>query len=172
MPLRIVGLLVSWGEQFRHMFQEVLIVGENHVMQGMVVTQKDTSVVLRILKSDAVAEKRHLVIASVIVEPEVVKTVAGGLTLVGGVANIEHDSGLLAEELFEDNGHRVENLWVVRAVLVFTVVDKKMIGALFHEVRVFVETDIVAYLLVGHKVERHVVDLCQLVGRAKVEFVG
>lgn len=71
------------------MFQEVLIIGENHVMQGMVVAQKDASVALRLLKSDAVAEERHLMVAGVVVEPEVVETVASSLPLVGGVADVE-----------------------------------------------------------------------------------
>ena len=39
-------LLVSWGKQLRHMFQEILIVGENHVVQGMVMAQEDASVIL------------------------------------------------------------------------------------------------------------------------------
>ena len=79
--------------------------------------------------------------------------------------------GLLAEELFEDDGHYVENFRVVGAVLVLAVIDEEMVGAIVHEVRVFVETDVVVYLLVGHETERHVVDLRQTVGRAKVEFI-
>ena len=51
------------------MFQEVLIVGENHVVQGVVMAQEDASVVLRILEGDAVAEERHLMVAGVVVEP-------------------------------------------------------------------------------------------------------
>ena len=145
------------------MFQEVLIVGENHVVQGMVVAQEDAGVVLRILEGDAVAEERHLMVASVVIEPKMVKTVAGGLPLVGGVADIEHNGWLLTEELFKYNGHRVENLGVVGTVLMFAVVDEEMVGTLVHEVRVFVETGVVVYLLVGHKAERQVVDLRQLV---------
>lgn len=79
------GLLFSWGEQLRHMFQEVLIVGENHIVQGMVVAQEDAGIVLRILEGDAVAEERHLVVAGVVVEPKVIETVASGLSLVSGV---------------------------------------------------------------------------------------
>ena len=166
------GLLFSWGEQLRHVFQEVLIVSENHVVQGMVVTQEDAGVVFRILEGDAVTEERHLMVAGIVVEPEVVETVAGGLSLVGGVAYVEHDSRFLIEELFEDDSHRVENLRVVGAVLVLAVVDEEMIGTLVHQVRVFVKTDVVAYLLIGHEAERQIVNLRQLVGRAMVEIVG
>ena len=154
------------------MLQEVLIVGENHVVQGMVMAQEYASGVVRFLEGDTVAEERHLMVAGVVVEPEVIEAVAGGLALVGGVADVEHDGGLLAEELFEDDGHYVENLRVVRAVLVLAVIDEEMVSAIVHEVRVLVETDVVAYLLVGHETERHVVDLRQMVRRAKVEFVG
>ena len=55
------GLFVSWSEQLRNMLQEVLIVGENHVVQGMVVAQEYASVVFRFLEGDTVAEKRHAV---------------------------------------------------------------------------------------------------------------
>ena len=65
-----------------------------------------------------------------------------------------------------------ENLRVVRAVLVLAVIDEEMVSAIVHEVRVLVETDVVAYLLVAHETERHVVDLRQTVRRAQVEFVG
>ena len=66
------SLFVSWGEQIRHMFQEVLIVGKNHVMQRVVVTQEDASIVLRILEGDTITEKRHLMVTGIVVEPEVV----------------------------------------------------------------------------------------------------
>ena len=146
------------------MFQEVLIVGKNHVVQGMVVAQEDAGVVLRVFEGDAVAEERHLMVAGVVVEPEMVETVAGGLPLVGGVADIEHNCGFLTEELLKDDGHRVENLGVVGTMLVLAVVDEKMIGTIVHEIRVFVETGVVVYLLVGHETERQIVDLRQLVG--------
>ena len=55
---------------------------------------ENAGVVLRVLEGDAVAEERHLMVAGVVVEPEVVEAVAGGLALVGGVADIEHDGGL------------------------------------------------------------------------------
>ncbi len=136
------SLFVSWGEQFRYVFQEVLIIGKNHVVQGVVVTQEDASVVPRILEGDAIAEECHLVVAGIVIEPEVVETITGGMALVGGVANIEHDGRFLTEELFEDDGHNVKNLRVVGAVLILAVINKEMIGTLVHEVRVLVETDV------------------------------
>ena len=49
-------LLISWRIKLRHMLQEVLIVGENHVVKRMVVTQEYAGVVVDLLEGDAVAE--------------------------------------------------------------------------------------------------------------------
>ena len=38
------------------MLQEVLIIGENHVVQGMVVAHEDAGVIVDLLEGNAVAE--------------------------------------------------------------------------------------------------------------------
>lgn len=150
------------------MLQEVLIVGENHVVKGMVVTQENASVVIDLLECDAVAEECHFVASRIVVEPEVIEAVTRSLPPVGGVTDIKHDGRFLAEELFKDGSHHIENFWVVGAMFMLGVVDEKVVGTIIHEDSVFVETDSVVYLLVGHKAESEVAQLSQHVGRSLV----
>ena len=147
------------------MLQEVLIVREYHVVERMVVPHEDACIIVDILEFDGITIKCHFVTAGVIIEPKVVEAVTRSLSFVGGVTYIKHDSWFLAEELFKDSGHHFKNLWVVGAMFMLSVIDEKVIGTIIHEDSVFVETDGVVYLLVGHEAESEVAQLLQNVGR-------
>lgn len=94
------------------------------------------------------------------------------MPLVGGVAYIKHDGRFLAEEPFKDGGHHFENLWVVGTMFMLGVINEKVVGTIIHEDSVFVESDGVVYLLVGHEAESEVAQLRQCVGRTLVESIG
>lgn len=53
-------LFISWCVQLRHVLQEVLIVREYHVVQGMVVAHEDAGVIVGFLEGDRIAVKCHL----------------------------------------------------------------------------------------------------------------
>ena len=138
----------------------------------MVVPHEDACIIVDILEFDGITIKCHFVTAGVIIEPKVVEAVTRSLSFVGGVTYIKHDSWFLAEELFKDSGHHFKNLWVVGAMFMLSVIDEKVIGTIIHEDSVFVETDGVVYLLVGHEAESEVAQLLQNVGRTLVEYTG
>ena len=127
----------------------------------MIVTQEDASVIFDFLECDRVAEKRHLMASGVVVKPKMIETVTCCLSLIGRVTDVEHDSRFLIEELFEDYSYNIENLGIIGAVLVLTIVDKEMVCAIVHKECIFIEADDIVYLLVGYKAESEVVDLSQ-----------
>lgn len=80
------------------MFQEVLVVRENHVVQRNILTHEDTSIITNLFKSDGVAIERHLMATGIVVEPKMIETITHSLSFVSGVADVEHDCWFLTEE--------------------------------------------------------------------------
>ena len=89
------------------MFQEILIVRENHVMQRMIVSHKNSCVIADTLESDRITIEGHFMTKRIVVEPKVIEAVTGSLPLVSRVTDIKHDSWLLVKELFKDNGYNL-----------------------------------------------------------------
>jgi hypothetical protein len=79
----------------------------------MIVTHKDTCIVVNLLESDRIAVEGHFMATGIIVEPKMVETVTRCLPMVGRVADIEHNCRLLTEELFQNNGHYIKNLGII-----------------------------------------------------------
>ena len=134
----------------------------------MIMTQKDSGIVLDILESDRITEERHLMTAGIVVEPEVVETITSCLPFVCRITDIKHDCWFLIEELFKNDGHHFKYFWVVGTMFMLGVIDKEMISTIVHKERVFIETDHIMYLLVGYKAEGNVVYLRQFVWRTQV----
>ena len=133
------------------MLQEVLIVRENHIMQWMVMAHENACIVINFLESDGVAIERHLVAAGIVVEPKVIEAVASSLTVIRRVADVKHNSWLLAEEFLKDDGHHFEYFGIIGTMLVLAVVYEEMVGSIVHKNGVLVETNSVVYLLMGNK---------------------
>ena len=94
----------------------------------MIVTQKDSCIVLDFLECDGIAEECHLVAASIVVKPEVIEAVACCLPFVGRITDIEHDCWLLTKELFKNYSHDIKYLRIVGAMFVLAIVNKEMVS--------------------------------------------
>ena len=125
----------------------------------MIVTHKNSCIIVNLLESDRIAVESHFMATCIIVEPKMVETVASCLTMVGRVTDIEHDCRLLTEEFFQNDGHYIKNLGIIRSMFMLTIVYEKMIGTIIHKDSVFIKAYCIMNILIGNKTKSKLTQL-------------